>query len=358
MRDLNKKISVPCVEASPMSCGSQLRTLDVDSSTVAHKPKVPEYGWGTSLDKCPLFTRAEVEKHVAKSGKNIGGELHHSLPTGLRKAKTFLKDEYLHKIETNHDQRYFFYRAKCFHSFKRNEKPHELYLALCIVSGKVVYAHCGPACAAGKSGFCNHIMALMLKVCKYTLYNCTDVRELQSENDENPPSACTSTLQKWHKPRIEGISSHPVMEVAVSKTHLEEKKSRGVTCQLYEARKVDSKTKVKDFFEHMQNIDSKLGFVQTFETSDLETGSCKDTKFGRSPTGSFGAYQLGFTESNFKVFVQVDSIPRRAGSHTFVPPYPSLPLDDLNDDFVILVPENLDATQANKIEEQTRGQHE
>lgn len=352
-----------------LSGGSEVTTFDGDdSSAEAHTPKVPENGWGTSLEKCPLFTRAEMDKHVAKSGKSIGGETHHSLPTGLRKAKTFLKDEYLHDIETNHDQRYFFYRSKCFHSFKKNEKPHELHLAVCIVSGEVKYAHCGPACAAGKSGFCNHILALMLKVCKYTLYNCKDVRELQNETDENPPSACTSTLQKWHKPRIEGISSHPVMEIAVSKTQLEEKKSsRTVTCQLYEARKVDRKTKFKDFYERMQNIDPKLGFVQT---CDFE-GSYKDTKFGVSPSGSFGAYQLGFTESNFKVYLNLDSVPRKAVSHAFLPPYPSLPLDDLNDDFVLSVPEDLDATQmnildslkvnvpeANKIEEETRGQHQ
>ena len=52
-------------------------------------------------------------------------------------------------------------------------------LALCIVSGDVMYANCGPSCAAGKSAFCNHMLALMLKVCKYTLYNCVNVTELK-----------------------------------------------------------------------------------------------------------------------------------------------------------------------------------
>ena len=100
-----------------------------------------------------------------------------SLPTGLAKAKTYLQDDYLHDIQTNYDQRYFFYRAKCFHSFKRHENPHYLDLALCIVSGDVMYANCGSSCAAWKSSFCNHILALMLKVCKYTLYNCVNVTE-------------------------------------------------------------------------------------------------------------------------------------------------------------------------------------
>ena len=52
-------------------------------------------------------------------------------------------------------------RAKCFHSFEVSEEPHNLKLALCIVSGEVEYAYCGPSCTAGKSGFCNHILALM-----------------------------------------------------------------------------------------------------------------------------------------------------------------------------------------------------
>ena len=63
---------------------------------------------------------------------------------------------------------YFYYRARCFHSFKVRDEPHNLKLALCIVSGEVEYAYCGPSCAAGKSGFCNHILALLMKACKYS----------------------------------------------------------------------------------------------------------------------------------------------------------------------------------------------
>ena len=67
----------------------------------------------------------------------MGAGMHLSLPTGLAKAKRYLQDEYLHDIQTDYYQRYFFYRAKCFHSFKSNENPHNLDLALCIVSGDV-----------------------------------------------------------------------------------------------------------------------------------------------------------------------------------------------------------------------------
>ena len=71
-------------------------------------------------------------------GKKYQNSEYHSLPTGLRKAKAFLADEYLHEIQTHQDQSYFYlYRAKCFHSFKVREEPHNLKLALCIVSGEV-----------------------------------------------------------------------------------------------------------------------------------------------------------------------------------------------------------------------------
>ena len=37
---------------------------------------------------------------------------YHSLPTGLRKAKAFPADEYLHEIQTHQDQSYFYYRSR------------------------------------------------------------------------------------------------------------------------------------------------------------------------------------------------------------------------------------------------------
>jgi hypothetical protein len=196
---------------------------------------------------------------------------------GLMKAKAYLQDEYLHDIRTTYDQRYFFYHAKCFHGFKKNESPHELKLALCVVSGDVIHAYCGPTCAAGKSGFCNHILALMLKACKFSLFNCQKVTDLKDEDDENPSSACTSSLQQWHQPRVEGIAPQPVMEVVVMKTHTEEKKTDGVKCKLYEARK-QQQSNVAKFLETVKEIDATLGMVQTCKVN--ESSAQVPTKFG------------------------------------------------------------------------------
>ena len=44
-----------------------------------------------------------MNEHVLRSGKNLGNKDHHSVPTTLRKAKTFLEDEYLHDIVATSD---------------------------------------------------------------------------------------------------------------------------------------------------------------------------------------------------------------------------------------------------------------
>ena len=60
----------------------------------------PTDGWSTSLSKSPLFTQVELDKHIRNSGKkhHLQNSENYSLPTGLRKAKAFLADEYLHNI--------------------------------------------------------------------------------------------------------------------------------------------------------------------------------------------------------------------------------------------------------------------
>ena len=50
-------------------------------------------------------------------------------------------------------------------ALKKNEAPHKLKVALCLVSGSVKYASC--TCVAGSAGFCNHVLALMMKLCKF-----------------------------------------------------------------------------------------------------------------------------------------------------------------------------------------------
>lgn len=165
---------------------------DNSSSNTATRVKYPASDWNSSIEKMTLFTRAEMDEHVSKTGKRIGKKEHHTVPTSLKMAKTFLNDEYLSEIETVHDQRHFYIRSKCCHIFRKNEPPHQLKLALCIVSGLVVDGTC--SCVAGKAGSCNHTLALMFKCCKCPLFDCKTTHDLSQDQDENPALVCTSLL--------------------------------------------------------------------------------------------------------------------------------------------------------------------
>ena len=73
--------------------------------------KYPDNGWSTSLTKMPMFTKAEMNEHITRSGKHIANKDHHSVPTSLRKAKTFLEDGYLHEIIAASDQHVFLFQS-------------------------------------------------------------------------------------------------------------------------------------------------------------------------------------------------------------------------------------------------------
>lgn len=125
-----------------------------------------------------MFTRAEMDDHINSSGKKIDNKENTSIPTSYTRAKTFLEDEYLHEIQTASDQGCFYFRAKCCRSYKEND----LKVMLCIITGTVLHAKC--SCVAGTVGYCNHILALMFKLCKYTLSASKSTKDLCWEKDE------------------------------------------------------------------------------------------------------------------------------------------------------------------------------
>ena len=329
--------------------------------------KYPNDNWGKSLERMPSFMRAEMNQHVANSGKRVTSTDHHSIPTNLRKAKTFLNYEYLKEIEGNNDQRYFYLKAKCYHSFKKNEAPHILRFAMCIVSGQVMHANC--SCKAGKVGYCNHILALMFKACKYSLFDSKSTDDLCQDDDEQPDLACMSQQQKWHKKgRGDKISAQPVMEVTISKTKLDETRSReGVKCLLYDARsnpKHDLQPEIT-LKKALQQINPQMGLA-IMARDDASFNSYVETKFGESQIGLFCSYQLTHTEANFVATVDISSMPREDVRTETELTYPRFPLSSGND---FVWPDNLDdsekalinylvvdETMINNIEEATRDQ--
>ena len=318
---------------------TRLSNLPAERSPETPAPKYPSDGWGKSLERMPPFSRAEMNQHIESSGKKVGNADNHSIPTNLRKAKTFLRDEYLKDIEANSNQRYFYLRAKCYHSFRKNDAPHSLRFVLCIVSGEVMHANC--SCKAGKVGYCNHVLALMFKGCKFSLYDSQATDDLDNEDDEQPNLACTSQLQRWHaKGCGENIYPQPVMEVTVSKTKLDETKTReGVKSLLYEARMKPTHDlqAEADLKETLQGINPQFGL--SLMAAENSPTAFVQTKFGESQTGSFCSYQLTHTEANFSATIDIASIPRLNNSPPSELTYPRFPLSAMD---TFDIPDNLD----------------
>lgn len=93
---------------------------------------------------------------------------------------------------------------------------------------------------------------------------------------------------------------------------------------------------------------------------------CIESKFGSCAQGSYGSYQLAFTEDNFNVYMDISSFSRVPLQEIYE--YPLFPLMDNQDD-VYTIPEELeeaeqrllrnikvDKSQVNDIETKTRGQ--
>ena len=345
----------------------------LNTDPVAKKVDVvnyPESGWGNSLEKMLMFTRAEMNQHIARLGKNIGNIHHHSVPTTLRKAKTFLEDEYLHEIMATCDEHCFYFKAKCCHSYRKNDLPHQLKLAVCIVKGDVLNSTC--TCVAGKVGFCNHTSALMLKLCKFSLYEAKTTRDLQKDPDRNPQVACTSQLQSWNKKGGgENIVAQPVMEVVVKKAKLDEPSTSrcggGVKCLLYEARRQPQHDleREKAFKSELSGIDPNLGFAHMNKEKNVAF-EMSDTKFGKSPFGSFLSYQTSFTESNFSAQANLASVQRANDVALDLPHYPRFPMTNEEDmttprelsdsEKNLLSTLNVDEDKIHEIESKTRDQ--
>ena len=62
---------------------SLIKVLTVEAGSRLY----PTDGWSTSLEEMPIFTRAEMNEHIARSGKNISDIPNHSVPTSLKKSE-------------------------------------------------------------------------------------------------------------------------------------------------------------------------------------------------------------------------------------------------------------------------------
>ena len=86
--------------------------------------KFPSAGWSTSLQRMPLFTRAAMDLHISKSGKNFDrNKQSHAVPQSMKKAQTLFDDEYLRDLTCASDDQYFYFKCLHCHSFKKMSHP-------------------------------------------------------------------------------------------------------------------------------------------------------------------------------------------------------------------------------------------
>ena len=180
----------------------------------------------------------------------------------------------------------------------------------------------------------------MFKAGKFSLFDSKSTDDLCQDDDELPDLACTSQLQKWHKEgQGDRISAQPVMEVTVTKTKLDEARSReGVKCLIYDARCISqhdfqAEMNLKKALEKI-NPQMCLSIIARDYSSLIK---CVETKFGKRQIGSFCSYQLTHTKANFVATIDISSVPRNDIGESELT-YPRFPLNS-GSDFVR--PDNL-----------------
>ena len=110
--------------------------------------------------------------------------------------------------------------------------------------------------------------------------------------------------QSYNSGIKDSISPQAVMDVRVFKTRAEDTskspKVQGVKFQLYEARNnpKSSQTSEQKLKEQLQKINPKMALAQIIKPSCALDTNYIETKFGKSPKGSFASYKLSFTEDN------------------------------------------------------------
>ena len=146
-------------------------------------------------------------------------------------------------------------------------------------------------------------------------------------------------------------------------------------CLLYEARTLQSiksqRADEQKLCERLKKENPKMALAQIMEPSP-ESSQMLETKFGKSPPGSYASYQLSTTEDNFKVYCNISHVPtcRVDPGHTHnvsINSYPRFPLNTAAEEFAVLdelaaiekaLLEKLsvDEEKINNIETKTRGQ--
>ena len=98
----------------------------------------PENGWGCSLPKMPMFTRAKMDKHIVKSGKTLATRVTTPCQQFSGRPKHFLKMNIFMTLLLPVINNFFTLKQGAVTATEKNDAPHQLKLALCIHPGDVL----------------------------------------------------------------------------------------------------------------------------------------------------------------------------------------------------------------------------
>ena len=153
-------------------------------------------GWSKSLKNLPLFTVRNIAQHRELSGKGKGLSIMKTLQRGRKfQVEGYVKNNTMFSRTSDN---LFEIKCKCQASMKQELR--NVYVALRNRTGKVDFAHCD--CPAGKSGYCNHVMALLIQLAKYSL---SGIEKIPDE------VACASTARQWGVPGNKEVPKAPLI---------------------------------------------------------------------------------------------------------------------------------------------------
>ena len=232
-----------------------------------------ENRWGKSLICLPSVTIKEIEEHRLSSGKTPDSAVIKTLDRG-RKFKT---ERYLSSdsVFTKWDQFYFYIKCQCKPSMKKEKR--DVSVTLHLTTGKVATGKC--SCTAVESGYCNHVMALLLEVADYSLNQLSSVPE---------EIACTSRLRQWGIPGEANMNKAPVMDTVIQRQTV----SKGISSTLFDPRRKDSRlVSPENLQSKLRNKNKNIGFVCSFPPVDSEKKKI-NTKYGQFIFGSPLSFHL------------------------------------------------------------------
>ena len=124
-----------------------------------------------SLEMLPQFTIKETEQHRQLSGKPPESAIIKTLDRGRK----FKNERYItsDSIFKKCDKGIFYVKGLCKASMKKEKRS--VAVKLSTITSKVLDGSC--SCPAGKSGYCNHVMALLLELADYSLSQFKSVPE-------------------------------------------------------------------------------------------------------------------------------------------------------------------------------------